>query len=277
MLHQIICSQDLSKKHDYICAICVRQGKRDLISGQNEFMKHIQQFHKGNALICDTCDYTAKVLIMLVSHRYVKHNLITEGFEEISCTEDGCGKKFVTKTDLAKHAYLMHSDRKVERGVCPICGKILCNKARVAVHIEQVHHGISKHQCDICKKWFREAKYVVKHKAIVHRVGQPEAFEVVCDTCGRVCLGRAGMLDHVRRVHKKLHRHSCQDCGKEFYSKTQLKNHRVAVHKEATKHACPHCGVHSASAVNLKTHIDTVHLNKKHFHCRECDSCKLAN
>lgn len=62
-----------------------------------------------------------------------------------------CGKS-VPIPGLDKHIRAAHTS--LEKIVCDICGKVLCNKWAHQQHYEAEHvYTDQRVQCDICKKW----------------------------------------------------------------------------------------------------------------------------
>lgn len=272
MLYQVIPKKAKGEKPIYVCAICAKQGKRDLICGQNDFGKHVREEHKGFIVICDCCDFMAKNLQGLAKHRFGSHKKVTGDLEILLCPRDGCAKQYVTKSSLNNHIKMSH-DKRYTPGVCPICGETFVNKSSINYHIQQVHDKVRKYECDQCDKKYQTHLNLKHHKVSAHGE-DAEMIQAVCETCGKVCSNKYVMHQHVRRVHMKEKQYSCSVCGKPFFGQAQMLMHQRAVHQKGSEFLCPQCGMHCSSAHKLKTHIEHSHLNKRRFRCKTCDSCK---
>lgn len=272
LIFQVIRDKRKSANTLYVCAICVKQGKRSFIEKRTEFSKHVKDEHNGNIVACDCCDYDANQMERLASHRFMVHKKVTKNFTVRVCPMDGCANEFISKSDMGTHIRYTHY-KQYKPGMCPICGVIFKSNTCIPTHIRNVHEGARDHSCDQCDRSFKIATALKRHKIKVHGEG-PKAFECVCEVCGKVCPDKVRMQLHVRRDHKKERPHVCSICGRTFFSRSTMKHHERAVHQLGDQFLCPHCGRNLPNAHSLKTHID-LHLNKKKFHCRECDSCKV--
>ena len=75
-----------------------------------------------------------------------------------------------------------------------------------------------------------------------------------CENCDKEFFSRAGVLDHVRRVHKKK-RFACEEagCGKTFVYKAQLRTHGREQHKQP-KLKCEACAEEFNSYWMFRSH-----------------------
>lgn len=257
----------------YVCAICVKEGKKDLFEGRRAFTQHVKENHNGMIIQCDFCDYKARTMCRIATHRFMIHKALTKNFPIQVCPREGCKFEYVANGELGTHIRF-HHDKNYLPGMCPICGIVLQCKYGLQTHIKNVHEGARDHKCDECDKTFKLSFNLKKHKISAHGEG-PKVFQVVCDQCGKVCADKVSMRIHIRKDHQKERNYKCSVCGRAFFTKTILRNHERGVHQIGNEFPCPHCEKNFANAYSLKVHVD-LHLNKKRFHCRECNSCRTS-
>lgn len=97
---------------------------------------------------------------------------------------DICGKLYQTKHGLLYHQATIH---KVDALHCSLCPKTFLFKSVLQDHLDS-HHGQKSHQCDECGATFADRRKVRVHKkgALVHKkIGSAKEYsssigEIVC-------------------------------------------------------------------------------------------------
>lgn len=157
----------------------------------------------------------------------------------------------------------------------------------------RVHRPYLKFCCDVCNKWFPNAKQQEKHRSD-HGDDRPHA----CITCGKRFRMQSALLVHSRshlpvelknrhqcdqcpkrfgtkpnllahqRIHAGVRDYTCDQCGKSFVQKGNLDNH-LLTHTAARPYSCSTCGKTFKTLVRLKKH-GSVHSGLKPYQCDVC-------
>ena len=122
MIYQRVKDSDENRNILYVCAICVRDGKKEFIEGRPKFSEHIKKQHERMMTACDHCDYSSRTILHLVRHRFKTHHLMTDGFEVKQCPVENCNYSYVTSLEWFAHNSHIHKGRKNLRAICPHCG-----------------------------------------------------------------------------------------------------------------------------------------------------------
>ena len=99
-------------------------------------------------------------------------------------------------------------------------GKLAADRKKwKSMVMERMKH-LEKYEWSKGKKWQGE-----QMERNVTRVVEEE---FVCDECEKVCKSKAGLTNHMRRMHEvsKLKKEFACDCGQVFRQEANLKNHR---------------------------------------------------
>ena len=130
-------------------------------------------------------------------------------------------------------------------------------------------------ECGDRKEWKSKVRERIKHIEEWERRGgnqfeneergqrniPPPPTDLECSYCGKVCASKAGLINHVRRIHettKDKKEFKCNICDQNFKSEGNLKNHKKScIAPQATdpnKRRCA-CGKEISKA-NFKRHVD---------------------
>ena len=255
---------------------------------------HLKTQHHPHRFTCNVCGKSFVTEKSHLMHRKVVH---CPDEADFICNMEGCGSRFVAKSDLNNHIKNTHEKAR-NRLHCHICGDSSPSYNGLKVHLFKVHDIIDKEiECSQCEKKFPCKQYLQKHMEMNHRIREKKCswdkrIEIgSCRLCGdSLSLDNAEShvkLRHETKVeefhncpicgtaslsmmfHLKLHHHpnrlTCDICGKSSISKTSLSVHRKAVHfPDETDYICniEGCGMRFGRQTYLKRHVACVHNAK---------------
>ncbi|XP_058066218.1 zinc finger protein 613-like [Anopheles bellator] len=202
---------------------------------------------------CIDCELVYSNLKEFISHRKhhkpTKRNNPEQDGESYQCTD--CSKCFPTEVAVDRHIANVHYAPKLF--ICDVCSKSFRQKKNYDYHKRVIHlKQYTPVECDICKKWLKDACYLREHKAKCHSIKK-----CVCSTCGKEFLKTANLKNHITRVHN-ANKLLCSICGKSLSSKNNLKEHMFS-HTGDYLYTCPYCPKQFNSHSNM-----TTHRKKKH-------------
>ena len=182
---------------------------------------------------------------------------------------DQCDKRFHTARCLSIHKTRMHSTRYTEERMCRVCDEKFASQFLLLEH-KRVHDIVSRHECDLCEKWFNSVASLSIHKTRKHSAGKTDS-ERVCKVCNKAfdypCQVSAHMVVHDAAVQKP---HRCEVCGKSFRTHGYLSLHQNAVHSTTRPHECPLCEKSFKTKCVLDRHRKALHSDEKPHACSVC-------
>ena len=213
--------------------------------------EHMDQEHPFLAWKCSSCVDRFTAQEELQEHFTVAHNVETH--EKKSESE-------VTFKEMANEGNPGSGGSKQTMWTCNMCGKILCSKANLAIHV--VTHRVLAKQfaCDQCDAKFRQELLLRSHVRRVHC--SPEK----CRHCGAL-VKKDSMRKHLIRHHGKKPDHQCSVCFEEFETSEDLLEHKRS-HREV--HQCELCGKTFDRASALRYHTEW-HSDVPKYNCDLCD------
>ena len=239
--------------------------------------------------VCSICQAILKTKKNLRDHLKRHNNKEDRPF---GC--QNCSKRFVTKTELARHERIHSNDRPCE---CDVCGKRFRQPGHLLTHKRThtgekpyscfqcdarfttssllkshlvVHSDERKFQCNICKQSFKAVKDLRRHRAVHSGIvgnkkenTQSEANQDgkrthICHYCGKAFLHLTNLQAHIA-AEENLRPFKCDTCGQGFNSKGSLHVHSFT-HKDAKPEICNVCGKAFKRPQSLKLHMQ-IHLN----------------
>eukprot|EP00088_Acartia_fossae_P045107 TRINITY_DN4828_c0_g1_i1.p1 TRINITY_DN4828_c0_g1~~TRINITY_DN4828_c0_g1_i1.p1 ORF type:complete len:540 (+),score=53.56 TRINITY_DN4828_c0_g1_i1:49-1668(+) len=174
-----------------LCDVCkkVFQDKETLKS--HELICHQkQQSEKEKPFECNICQKRFQ-------HKYDMnvHKERHSATPNYPCTEEGCGKRFYTKTDMKRHVKVSHE--KQYAGSCHICGRKFQTVGGIEWRQHMDSHNAKKSlKCPFCPKSF-SSDYCLKS----HLVSHADARTWACSKCPKTFKRLKNAKYHVKTCH----------------------------------------------------------------------------
>ncbi|KAL4238808.1 hypothetical protein ACF0H5_003515 [Mactra antiquata] len=224
----------------------------------------------GKKHVCDKCGVVTYTKDARLAHMGREHG-------ELLVTCKYCGGKFATRQKRLNHAraehedlcqycnicrtsfysstpeeYFAHKSTCKPGHPCHICGKKLCSKDSLGMHIKYTHMKIRKYQCDMCQYAAKNIKRLREHK-LMHTSSHPFS----CDQCSFTCVQECQLKSH-QRTHTGDKPYKCTQCNFAAAWNVQLKDH-VKVHSMNTAVLCEPCNIFFKNDKAKKMHEKKEH------------------
>lgn len=163
---------------------------------EDSVKKHCARLHQNiqRVIACPHCPYVARMKVDLKKHVQAVHE------KKHKCPN--C--LYSTNSD---HAFEQHKSYHLADRVFP-CSVVGCfyrgsSAKQVAVHNSSVHHVSCKHQCPVCKKYYKKKTHLLRH--LVSHTGD-RAYS--CLECGQSFFSHSSYYRHRRRMRHDENRES---------------------------------------------------------------------
>ena len=157
----------------------------------------------------------------------------------VHCTEDGCGKTFLTYESRREHFLLQHSTSEVDK------------------------YPRDRLKCDQegCELSFATVQALQLHTQMKHCETKPSRH--LCAICGKAYLYQWDLTRHMRDSHDNVGPYKCgfQGCQKKYATNARLKTHIRTKHTKS-KYCCTLCEVSYLYKGHLERHMETAHGKK---------------
>ena len=221
---------------------------------------------------CEICDKKFPKQFLLNRHNKYCHEKPNQ------C--DQCEKSFGDITKLRSHIDCIHGGHK--KFNCEICYRKFKRKATLENHIKKHDNKQDyKHKCDTCEKSFGSVNEKECHIYIVHKGHKDQQ----CQTCKKTFCRNSRMIRHVKIVHEKVKMDQlCTICGKSYYRPDFLKQHIKRVHEGSKDHKgpknqrlkkylCNSCGRTFKQSSSLQRHEKRIHEMDENYARIMCEIC----
>jgi len=189
-------------------------------------------------------------------------DFLKEGFrlEELKCHI--CNLKFIDEKSYRRHVYNVHAPGKTFK--CEKCDYVATKDAgKLRIHMAKKHGIGDMLKCDICEYETPVAKYLIKHKKMMH---QGNIYQ--CDQCNHKTSHKQLLQQHIKVKHEGF-KLSCDQCLYTTGDAGALKKHRLNKH-EGVVYPCDQCSYVANAANNLSRHKRVKHQEAE-FLCDRCD------
>lgn len=144
--------------------------------------------------------------------------------KSFKCTHKGCDESFYKHQSLRHHLLSVHEKSLT----CTICNKTFTRPYRLAQHNIKYHSETPTYQCDYkgCFKNFKTWSALHLHVKTDHP-------KLVCDVCGKGCIGKQGLQSHmvVHSSNNAIKLWNCEYCDMGlFVKKLELIEHYHEFH-----------------------------------------------
>eukprot|EP00096_Caligus_rogercresseyi_P006209 TRINITY_DN2249_c0_g1_i1.p1 TRINITY_DN2249_c0_g1~~TRINITY_DN2249_c0_g1_i1.p1 ORF type:complete len:540 (-),score=160.88 TRINITY_DN2249_c0_g1_i1:502-2121(-) len=139
-----------------------------ICKSSSSLSNHIKVAHHPEALRfkCPECGKAFLKAAYLEDHRHRFH--VPE--KQFPC--ELCSKKFSTRSDLQRHAGLIHEGGK-SSFACSYCSLSFAYRSTLTQHVRSAHTGEKPYKCRPCNKAFAFLEVLKKHKKSHDRKGDP--------------------------------------------------------------------------------------------------------
>ncbi|KAG5879595.1 hypothetical protein JTB14_005039 [Gonioctena quinquepunctata] len=252
------------KRRIFTCEICDSKFNfvKDII---DHYMKiHSLEEKSVKLYSCDVCNKRFRSSTNLINHKlYHERNRLN------ICSI--CGKSFITKNDLASHEMIHYNQRNYK---CDKCEKAFKTSSNLRTHCIIVHSDpkLWKFICHVCGK-----RFPLKSNHDQHLRRHTGEKKFICSLCKKAFASKSELQEHVR-YHSNVRCYRCEQCGKEYRKKNTLDIHLNKAHGignakipvRERKHACHICPGRFHDRLKLARHLCT-HSGLKPFSCYICE------
>ena len=157
-----------------------------------------------------------------------------------------------TYSSLSKLKSHLKSNYGNNRQKCKLCDKSF---VELQTHINRVHKGIRKFECQECGKRFFKVPELESHINVVHKRLKP----LKCKLCDFKAVNKGKLNYHIKIVHGNLRPHMCEKCDMDFKTPYALKRHVMSVHDGLKPYQCNMCPYKAVKKDTLNSHIHKIH------------------
>ena len=137
----------------------------------------------------------------------------------------------------------------LSKHICEVCKKYFAKGEHLRNHLA-THNGERNHKCEKCGKNFSQDSHLRRH-LMIHQDLRPYS----CHLCEKKFIQGSQLKIHLLR-HTGEKPHSCEECGKSYVRLSDFKEHKL-VHTGEKPEVCPTCSKTFFSRLSLKKHILT--------------------
>lgn len=195
---------------------------------------HQKDIHKAEANICGECGRKLRrprdlELHLIKIHSYDPTDPVKF---PVPCRDPECSQRFISKDFMERHANYCHTNKETNHK-CPRCQKVFFGKHAIDRHMQScgrerlVKRQESSHICETCGKAF------TKERLAIHRLVHlgPDAWKFCCETCGKKCMTKQKLTEHLR-THTQEKLFQCSYCGGKYAHRHNLRHHVSSKHPD---------------------------------------------
>ena len=286
----------------YYCGECYEDQLKCQTHVQNKHNATDQQMRYGREIRsfqCSVCLLMFKDENLLKIHVCGVSPWLEDGCKFFKCPK--CDKEYPHYCKLTRHYAVTHTQEKKFK--CDQCDYRTFTHNQLNEHSKS--HKVSL-TCDICRKRFKTAETLHKHKKFMHEKHEKPIKKChMCHICGLEFKVAVSLTNHMAIQHQSVTADLiCDKCGKGFPTKDLLRNHNYFSHRQKvficticqraflhvtklaehlrTEHqivcgtsdifSCGHCKSTFSTVKELNSHLVSKHFLENIKKCDECDT-----
>ena len=189
-----------------------------------------------------------------------------------------CGRDFKGIGHAKEHIENLHLG--VKRFQCQYCQMSFGRRGAFNAHVRS-HTGEKPFMCNMCGQCFQLRLTLQRHQEKKHgaapkyadnklsETGEP--YQGTCNLCGKVFPTRTSLYNHRRNVHRSIY-YCCDICNKLFKNEKQVHKHKKAIHERVVSIICDVCGKGFRHEGSYHLHMKVHRGDRAH----KCDLCGKA-
>ena len=169
--------------------------------------------------------------------------------------------KIISKGNLKRHIEDVHEGQK--KFECEHCKKTFSQKCNLKTHVLKMHSG-KKFKCQKCQKTFNQKQIFLNHMKIKHTNKTKITKQFKCDKCNKEYIYKTALENHIKTFHIQQNEQEIKGEIDE-YDKSTNENHIEGAYKKI------------GNLVKIKFQVENDNKNLSEHEIDEYDLSKISN